>query len=225
VDLQTCLTDEFWNIPYRELWRGYYGVMGGFVPRLPDERLTYYAPGSFLTGNATRYDQGLMDWKFHQTIDALGLDPSLYLGGIALDSCGYQGYTAWVEIPGLGVSAGPFLVSDCRNLIHKFEAACQFGTVVEMVYEFFGQTENRRIDNVLVSIAAPGNVIPPAPPAPSDFIDYPSAWLNETGMSCQSLGSPAGGLPFLTLTKKLTLPLSFSILIDRCWMCLINIAS
>lgn len=188
VDLHTCLPDRFWDIPLSELSRGYYGVFGRFIPRLADDRMNYYAPGFHLSGNASRYSASHMEIAFHEKIErwnlaARGLSADDYVNGIALESCGYMEFSAWVQVPGQEL-IGPFLVVDCRALVHKFELACLYGAVVEVVYEDIGhEAETGLIEGVEVYIQPPWNLDPPhvssSPPTP-----YTESWLREAEMTC-----------------------------------------
>lgn len=186
VDLRTCSL-HFSQIPYPELWQGFIGLQGHVLP-FPPVRSDTFAPGFYLSGNATRYAASLMQDRVQLVSSEFGLDPTHYVGGIAIDSCGYEAYTAQVEVMEFGVSVGPLLVADCRNLLHKQEHACPgYGlqTVAEIVYEDFGiPYEAGLLEGVTVTLAPPGSLTVPEMPADLQPVFYPQAWLESAGILC-----------------------------------------
>lgn len=185
IDIRVCLPNDFGYIPPDLLWDGYIGYFGWEVPFLPSRRLDTFTPGYVLAGSLLRYDFGGMTGAVRSVADKFGLDPANYDGGIALDSCGYMGYTAWVTSPLIGENSLRLLVSDCRALIHKYEVACIHETVGEMPYEYFNLTkETGQLDEVVVYLEPPGELTKPDIQPGVQPIPYAETWLEEAGMSC-----------------------------------------
>lgn len=185
VDLQTCPTMP-WDIPEDQLRHGYYGVLGTLVPGLPQYDLNTLTSSSYLIGSATYMSQGLMPIYFQEKVTLWSLDASLYLDGIALDSCGYMQQVAWIRIHNSASSwMGPFLVVDCAAFIHKYERACQFGTVAELGYETFAHFQKRgRLDNLEVYIMPLNDVSQPPDALSTPPLAYAADWLQQARMSC-----------------------------------------
>lgn len=183
VDLRTCPLMP-WEIPLKELEQGYYGVNGILVPGIPDESLNNYVPGYHLVGSATYMRRGVMPGIVQEKADKWGIDPSPFVGGVATDSCGYVGASAWVRKIGTSEWVGPLLVVDCTAFIHKYERACLLDAVVELGYETFSLFQSRgRLNEIEVVVKATTDLSPPGNPG-GQPIHYASSWLHEANLPC-----------------------------------------
>lgn len=185
VDLSNCSRMP-WDIPLPLFLPGYFGTLGTFVPGLPADHLHVATYGTHLVGNATYMRSGLMPSILLEKATAWGLDPNLYSGGIALDSCGYMGAAAWIRINGSGQEwIGPLLVVDCAAFVHKYERACLMHTVAELGYETFSLFQERgRLNNLELMLVSASQPLRPSLISATAPINYADSWLTESGLAC-----------------------------------------
>lgn len=173
-----------WEIPLKELEQGYYGVNGILVPGIPKDEMNNFIPGYHLTGSATYMRRGVMPGIVQEKADKWGIDPSLFVGGVATDSCGYVGASAWVRKIGTNEWVGPLLVVDCTAFIHKYERACLLDAVIELGYETFSLFQSRgRLNDIEVVVKATTDLSPPGNPG-SQPLHYADSWLHEANLPC-----------------------------------------